>query len=207
MDIKTRAIDYHSTSRENKKHYWYAHQERDMPPQMACQFEGSDTLVVIGLAELMASFTKLAGFTPRVDVAIKNAMKLAYAAPEGAPHGELVRGKRPIVAILAVDALQKAADIGSDAADALDALNHVGDLQAEFASDPSSEVEEVLITHLFERSVVNTVDWAYVAQTYTIGDGGVMEWGEEFVISSDEATVGGAVTDAVIASFGIEVDS
>jgi hypothetical protein len=173
--------EIHSELCELKAHCWDEHKQRDINPQIQIVYKSGrgwavdENLIAAGMNSGMTVGALLDS--------------LLNTMPKEMSHH--------------LEAVYVGVDAYTNCYDTLDSAEAKGDLKEEFSTNPASTVKESIITTIASDDRCGGCDIQTVVQTYTIGDGGVLQWDDQ--MNLDEAATGGHVQDVLAKMFKREL--
>jgi hypothetical protein len=215
-------LEVHTEARRIKEHWWHDHQEPDPPPMLCVRWQGQegmlhyvDTVTVAGMLNFIhraMPTMPLVGIDvpPGEQPAGSAILYISLAAlrdgiglpgvdkppPKGTPIEEIWLndegytyrdGHRDVEKVTIHDAL---------------ALHH-GDLEADFRTNPMSDVIEEMTTYIVRTDPLGLAEWGRAVSTFYKDDGGVIIWNEPMVTSSDNPPEGYDIYLEVMKAFVI----
>ena len=201
-------LNLHMEARTMKEHWWHEHQEPDPPPMLCVRWQGEqamaryvnvpETSLIVNTIHRLMPDTPLVGIElPRDEMPAGSAvLYITLSAlrdgiglpgipdpPKDVPieevwlndEGYTYRdGRKEVEMVTIHDAL---------------ALHH-GDLEADFRTNPMSDVIEEMTTYIVRTDPLGLAEWGRAVSTFFKDDGGVIVWNEPTVISSDDPPPG-----------------
>jgi hypothetical protein len=202
-------LEVHMEARRIKEHWWHHHQEPDPPPMLCVRWQGQTEMLhyvdTVMVARMLDHIHQLAPTIPMAGINIPPGEQLAGSAtlyislsalrdgvalpgieklpPKGTPIEEIWLndegytyrdGHKDVELVTIHDAL---------------ALHH-GDLEADFRSNPLSDVIEEMTTYIVRTDPLGLAEWGRAVSTFYKDDGGVIIWNEPMVVSSDDPPEG-----------------
>ena len=201
-------LDLHMEARNMKEHWWHKHQEPDPPPMLCVRWQGEDVMTryvdVPATTLIVSTIHRLMPEVPLVGIELPTGEQPAGSAVLYITLSALRDGiglpgipdppkDTPIEEVWLNDEGYTYRDGRKETEmvtihDAL-ALHH-GDLEADFRTNPMSDVIEEMTTYIVRTDPLGLAEWGRAVSTFFKDDGGVIVWNEPDVISSDDPPSG-----------------